>query len=155
MYSWLANQRSDDHMCGFFFCVLYYVPSVHISVYMPIKYILITVSWSSLVAQIIKTLPSMQETQVQSLGQRDPLENGMATHSSTFAWRISWTEKPGGLQSMGLQRVGHDWASNTLIYFKKWKYDASNFVLLFSRLMWLFMMFCGFIWIWELIFLLM
>ena len=50
----------------------------------------------------------MQETQVQSLGQEDSLEKGMATHSSILAWRISWTEEPGGLQSMGLQRVGHD-----------------------------------------------
>ena len=48
------------------------------------------------------------EMQVQSLGQEDPLEEGMATHSSILAWRIPWTEEPGGLQSMGLQRVGHD-----------------------------------------------
>ena len=51
----------------------------------------------------------MQETQVQSLGQEDPLEKGMAPHSSILAWRIPWTEEPGELQSMGLQRVGHDW----------------------------------------------
>ena len=50
----------------------------------------------------------MQETQVQSLGQEDPLEKGMATHSSTLAWRIPWTEEPGRLQFMGLQRVGHN-----------------------------------------------
>ena len=50
----------------------------------------------------------MQETQVLSLGQEDPLEKGMATHSSIFAWRIPWTEEPGGLQSMGLQRIRHD-----------------------------------------------
>ena len=50
----------------------------------------------------------MQESRVQSLGQEDPLEKGMATHSSTLAWRIPWTEEPGGLQSMGLQRVGHN-----------------------------------------------
>ena len=59
-------------------------------------------------AQIIKTLSIMQETQVQSLGWEDPLEKGMATHSSILAWRIPWTEEPGGLQSTGLQRVGHD-----------------------------------------------
>ena len=52
--------------------------------------------------------PAMQETQVQSLGQEDPLEKGMATHSSIPAWRIPRTEEPGGLQSMGSQRVGHD-----------------------------------------------
>ena len=59
-------------------------------------------------AQTAERLPAMQETQVQSLGREDPLEKEMATHSSTLAWKISWTEKPGGLQSMGLQRVGHD-----------------------------------------------
>ena len=59
-------------------------------------------------AQRVKNLPAMQETQVQSLGREDPLEKEMATHSSTLAWRIPWTEEPGGLQSMGLQRVGHD-----------------------------------------------
>ena len=66
------------------------------------------------VAQTIKNLPAMQETQVQSLGQEDPLEEGMATHSSILAWRIPWTEEPGGLQSLGLRRVGHDWATNTI-----------------------------------------
>ena len=53
-------------------------------------------------------LPTMQETWVQSLGQEDPLEKEMATHSSILAWRIPWTKDPGRLQSMGLQRVGHD-----------------------------------------------
>ena len=53
----------------------------------------------------------MQETQVRSLDQEDPLEKGMATHSSILAWRIPWTEKPGGLQTMGLQRVRHDLAT--------------------------------------------
>ena len=59
-------------------------------------------------AQKVKHLPAMQETQVQSLGQEDPLEEEMATHSSTLAWKIPWTEEPGRVQSMGLQRVGHD-----------------------------------------------
>ena len=57
-----------------------------------------------------KRLPGMQETRVRSLGQEDPLEKEMATHSSTLVWRIPWREEPGRLQSMGLQRVGHDWA---------------------------------------------
>ena len=57
---------------------------------------------------MVKNLPVMQETWVQSLGQEDPLEKGMATLSSIPAWRIPWTEETGGLQSMGLQRVGHD-----------------------------------------------
>ena len=59
-------------------------------------------------AQMVKHLSTMQETQVQSLGQEDPLEKEMAIHSSTLAWKIPWTEKPGRLQSMGLQRTGHD-----------------------------------------------
>ena len=57
--------------------------------------------------QTVKNLPAMQETWVRSLGQDDPLEKGMATHSSILAWRITWTEETGGLQSMGPQRVGH------------------------------------------------
>ena len=61
-----------------------------------------------LVAQRVKHLPAMQDTWVQSLGQEDPLEKEMATHSSTLAWKIPQTEKPGRLQSMELQRVGHD-----------------------------------------------
>ena len=62
----------------------------------------------SLEAQMVKNLPAMQETQVQSLGWEDPLEKEIATHSSTLAWRNPWMEEPGGLQSMGPQRVGHD-----------------------------------------------
>ena len=62
---------------------------------------------ASLVAQTVKNLPAIQKTQVQSLGQEDALEKGMATHSSILAWRIPWTEEPGGLQSMGWQRVRH------------------------------------------------
>ena len=54
----------------------------------------------------------MQETQVRSLGQEDPLEKGIATHSSVFAWRIPWTEEPGGLRLVGSQRIGHDGATN-------------------------------------------
>ena len=59
-------------------------------------------------AQQVKNLPAMQETWVESLGLEDPLEEEMATHPSILAWRISWTEEPGGLQSMELQRAGHD-----------------------------------------------
>ena len=62
----------------------------------------------SLVGQMVKNLPAMQETWVLSLGWEDLLEKGMATHSSILAWRIPWTEKPGGPQSMGLQRVGYN-----------------------------------------------
>ena len=57
---------------------------------------------------MVKNMPAMRETQVQSMGWEDPLEKGMATHSSIRAWTIPWREEPGGLQFMGLQRVGHD-----------------------------------------------
>ena len=73
---------------------------------------------ASLVAQMVKHLPAMQETQVQFLGWEDLLEKEMATHSSTLAWRIPWTEKPGRLQSMGSQRVGHDF---TFTFMKTYK----------------------------------
>ena len=63
---------------------------------------------ASLVTQMVKRLPAMQETWVRSLGWEDPLEKEMATHSSILAWRIPWTEEPGRLQSMGLQRVRHN-----------------------------------------------
>ena len=63
---------------------------------------------ASLVAQRLKSLPPMRETWVRSLGREDPLEKEMASHSSILAWRIPWTEEPGGLQSMGSQGVGHD-----------------------------------------------
>ena len=65
-------------------------------------------SWASLVAQMVKNPPAMQETWVRSLGGEDPLQEGMATHSSILAWRIPWIEDPSGLRSMGSQRVGHD-----------------------------------------------
>ena len=64
--------------------------------------------WASLVAQRLKRLPPMQEIRVRSLGWEDPLEKEMVTHSSILAWRIPWMEKPGRLQSMGSQRVGHN-----------------------------------------------
>ena len=64
--------------------------------------------WASLVAQILKCLPAMQETRVPSLGREDPVEKEMATQSSLLAWEIPWTEEPGDLYSTGSQRVGHD-----------------------------------------------
>ena len=64
--------------------------------------------WASLVAQMVKNLPAIQETRVQSLSWEDLLDKGMATHSIILSWRIPWTEEPGGLQSMESQRVGHD-----------------------------------------------
>ena len=69
-----------------------------------------------MVAQTVKNLPAMQDTQIQSLGQEDSLEKAIAIHSSILAWEIPWTEEPGGWQSLGLQRVGHDWVINTFVY---------------------------------------
>ena len=63
-------------------------------------------------AQMVKNLPAMQESQAQSLGWEGPLEKGIVTHSSILAWRTPWTEEPGGLQSKELQRVGHDFMVN-------------------------------------------
>ena len=70
----------------------------------------LSIVWSraSPMAQMVKNLPAVQETWVRSLGQEDPLEKGMASHSSILGWRIPWAEEPGGVQSVGLQRVGHD-----------------------------------------------
>ena len=65
-------------------------------------------AWTSVVAQMVKNPPAMQETWLQALGWEDPLEEDMATHSSILAWRIPWTEGPGGLQSLGSQRVRND-----------------------------------------------
>ena len=71
-------------------------------------------SWAFLVAQTVKNLPAVWETQVRSLGWEDPLEKGLATHSSILAWRSPWTEEPGGLWSIGSQRVSHDWVTFSL-----------------------------------------
>ena len=67
-----------------------------------------SILWAYLLAQTVKHLPTMQDTRVQSLGWEDPLEKEMATHTSILAWKIPWTEDPGRLQSMGLQRVRYD-----------------------------------------------
>ena len=72
--------------------------------------------WTSLVAQTVKCLPAMPETWVWSLGQEDPVEKEMATHSSTLDWKIPWAEEPDRLESMGSQRVGHDWATSLSLY---------------------------------------
>ena len=72
------------------------------------NYTVFIVIRTSLVAQMVKCLSTMRETQVQSLGWEDPLEKEMAIHSSTIAWKIPWTEEPGRLQSTGSQIVGHD-----------------------------------------------
>ena len=75
-------------------------------------------------AQMVKNSPVVQETRVRYLGCDDPIEKGMATNSGIFAWRVPWTKEPGELQSMGLQRVRHNWATNTLTFsnFCIWTY---------------------------------
>ena len=70
----------------------------------------------SLVAQMVKNLSAIQETEVGFLGLKDPLEKKMATHPSILAWKIPWTEEPGGLQSTRWQREGHDWVTNTFTF---------------------------------------
>ena len=75
---------------------------------------------ASLVTQMVKNLPAMQETQVQSLGWEDPLEKGMTTHSSILAWRIPWTEEPGMLQSVGSYRVRPDWQLTLSLFLSSW-----------------------------------
>ena len=85
---------------------------------------------ASLVAQTVKRLPTMWETRVQCLGQEVPLEKEMATHSSILAWKIPWTEEPGRLQSMGWQRVGHNWATSL-----RFTYHMPEFVLRFLHLL--------------------
>ena len=82
-------------------------------------YICICIIWVSLAAQLVKSLLAMQETQVWYPGWEDALEKGMATRSSIPAWRTPWTEEPGGLESMGSQRVGHDYMTNTHTHFYK------------------------------------
>ena len=88
---------------GFFFCF----------VCLFFTYIFVFVM--SLVAHLMKNLPAVQKTSVQSLGWEDPREKWMATHFSILAWKISWTEEPGRLQSIGSQRVGHNWVTNTYL----------------------------------------
>ena len=81
-----------------------------------ILFIIVCIYWTSLVAQMVKCLSTMQETWVPSLGQEDPLEKEMATHSSTIAGKIPWTEEPDKLQSMGSQRVRHNWATSLSLH---------------------------------------
>ena len=86
--------------------------------------------WASQAAQMVNNLSAMWETWVQFLSQEDPLEKDMATHCSILAWNIPWTEEPGRLQSMGSQRVRHNWVTNTALMNQYWCISAffiSNF----------------------------
>ena len=98
-------------MCVYMYMVVFFMEEILLHHYILTKLEnreVIFVTKTSLVAQTVKRLPKMREIRIQSLGQKDPLEKEMATHSSTLAWKIPWTEEPGGLQTMGSQRVGHD-----------------------------------------------
>ena len=101
---------SASQICLSWLSAMDFIPQrlydMHTSINIIYIYILYTMNFPG--AHTAKNLLAMQETWVQSLGWEDPLEKGMATHSSILAWRIPWTEEPGGLQSMGSQRVGHD-----------------------------------------------
>ena len=77
----------------------------------------------SLVVQMVKNIPAMQETKLWPLGREDPLEKGMATHSGILAWRIPWTEEPGGLWFMGSQRVRHNWVTKIFILICSWDFN--------------------------------
>ena len=85
---------------------------------------------ASLVAQLVKCLSAMRETWVQSLDQEDPLEEEMATHSNILAWRMPWTEEPGGYSPWGSQRVGHDWVTNTFAFHYEYTYYFIDIVIL-------------------------
>ena len=101
--------------------------------------------YASLVAQMVKNLPAMQETQVRSLDWEDPLEKEMATHSSILAWRIPWTGKTVRLQSMGSQRVRHDWATNTHTWRIIMEFTQTTmWILLLNSQTWFFIM----AWLW-------
>ena len=96
-----------EYSCSTVLCLFQLYSKVN-QLYLHISLLLFRLPWASLVAQRLKRLPPMRETQARSLGWEDPLEKEMATHSSILPWRIPWMEEPGRLQSMGLQRVGHN-----------------------------------------------
>ena len=104
---WNSSTGSSSLPLALFVVML---PKVHLT-----SYSRVLLMPKDLVDQMVKNLPSMLETWVLSLGWEDPLEKGMATQSSILAWRIPWAEEPGRLQSMGLQRVRQDWATNTTL----------------------------------------
>ena len=98
VYMFLSPEVCLDIKCSYRVSPFHLLAKINFPLFQP----------TSLVAQMVKHLSTMQETQVRSLGWEDPLEKEMAIHSSTIAWKIPWTEEPGRLQSKGSQRVGHD-----------------------------------------------
>ena len=111
--AWSLSHWMTREVPSLIFSMVFLVSILFISTLIFVISFLLTLGWAFLVAQMIKNLPTMQETQVGFLGWEDLLEKGMATHSSILAWRIPWTEETGGLQSIGLQRVRHNWATTT------------------------------------------
>ena len=131
------------------------------------------INGASLVAQIVKNLPAMWETQVWSLGWEDSLEKGMAIHLSILAWKIQWTEEPGGLQSMGSQRVGHYRTTFTYslarslthsltllpstsppewcIHYNQWTYISSSPSSRVHSLHWGSLMVLYILWVWKIV----
>ena len=134
-YLWIKDHtHKKGHNIGNLFSNVFFKRCVYVHVciymYMHMCVHIHTYIWASLVTQMVKNLPAMQGIRVQSLGQEDPLEKGMATQSSILAWRIPWTEEPGGLQSMGSQRVGHNWVTNTHIHReRKHKWHKCNWLI--------------------------
>ena len=105
----------------------------------PLGFVISLFQLASLVVQAVKNPPAMQKAWVRFLGWKDPLEKGTATHSSILAWRIPWTEEPGGLQSMGSQRVGHNWALS--IHFLKLNRSSQNLTVSWSWSVFIFVFF--------------
>ena len=98
-----------NKLCFKLFSISDYSLMIHrYMIVFPVSYLF----WTSLVVQTVKCLPAMQKTWVRSLGRKDSLEKEMPIHSSILAWKIPWMEEPGGLQSVGSQRVRHDWATS-------------------------------------------
>ena len=114
-YSWywrkITERRNYIYILSYI-QYMHYISNIHISYIMNRKYSQYV--WASQMAQTVKNLPAMQEIQIWSLGWEDPLEKGMATHSSILAGRIPWTQGPDG--SVGLQRVRHHWATCTFTF---------------------------------------
>ena len=108
MHIFFIHASVSGHLGSFHVLAIVHGTAVNVEVRVSFQTMFSSGYIISLVAQVVKSLPAVRETWVLCLGWEDPLEKGMATHSSILAWRIPWTEASGGLQSMGSQRLGHD-----------------------------------------------
>jgi len=124
----LLEESSDCFVCLKKTCMYVLVPAYF-------SLLILNLVCPSLVAQIVKNLPAVQETWVWSLGLEDPLEKGMATHFSILAWRIPWTEEPAGPKSMGSQRVGQDWVTFTFSAFVILGFQEIDFMEYWNNIM--------------------